>query len=98
MRIDLALLISLSCAGCALSQKPVAQAPAPQQAAAPEKPAASADAAPAKFECSDGTTSFSQYGCLVNMAHARLPPSQQTDGTTTGSVPGPGGSPAGPAR
>jgi len=97
MRIDLVLLISLSCAGCALPQKPVAQAPAPQTAA-PEKPAASADAGPAKFECSDGTTSFSQYGCLVNMAHARLPPSQQTDGAPTGSVPAPSGSPAGAAR
>jgi hypothetical protein len=97
MRIDLVLLISLSCAGCAMSPKPVAQTPAPQQAAAVEKPAA-ADAAPAKFECSDGTTSFSQYGCLVNMARARLPPSQQTDGTPTGSVAAPNGSATGTAR
>jgi hypothetical protein len=81
MRIDLVLLISLSCAGCASFQKPVAQAPAPQQAAAAENPAPVADAASAKFECSDGTVSFSQYGCLVNMARARLPPSSQTERT-----------------
>ncbi len=31
---------------------------------------------PRKFECSDGTISSSQYGCLVEMAKARLPPSQ----------------------
>jgi hypothetical protein len=99
MRIDLVLLISLSCAGCALSQKPLAQAPAAQQAATPaEKPAAAADAAAANFECSDGTVSVSQYGCLVNMARARLPPSQQTDGTPTGSLPPPSGSPAGAAH
>jgi hypothetical protein len=98
MRMDLALLISLSCAGCALSPKPVAQAPAPQQAATAEKPAAAADVAVAKFECSDGTVSVSQYGCLVNMARARLPPSQPTDETPTGSLAPTSGSPAGAAR
>src|SRR5258708_3956388 len=65
MRIGIAVLICLWCAGCALSEKPAALAPAPQQAAALEKPALAADAAPAKFECSDGTISTSQHGCLV---------------------------------
>jgi hypothetical protein len=79
MRIGFALLISLWCGGCAWlgSEKP--SAVAPQQAAALEKPAAPvADAAPPRFECSDGTISTSQSGCLVNMARARLPPGQQT--------------------
>jgi hypothetical protein len=79
MRIAYPLLILLSCAGCALSQKPVAQAPAPQQtAAAAPIPAPAADTTP-KFECSDGTISFSQTGCLVNMARARLPAGQPND-------------------
>jgi hypothetical protein len=78
MRIGYPLLIALSCAGCAWSQKPVAQAPAPQQTAAAPIPAPAADAAP-KFECSDGTISFSQTGCLVNMARARLPAGQAND-------------------
>jgi hypothetical protein len=87
MRIGIAVLICLWCAGCALSEKPAALAPAPQQAAALEKPAPAADAAPAKFECSDGTISTSQHGCLVSMAHARLPPGQQTDRTQSNSTP-----------
>ncbi len=73
MRIVATLLMLLCSTGCALSPKPVAQAPAPQQAAVAPSPAPAADAAP-KFECSDGTISFSQSGCLVNMARARLPP------------------------
>jgi len=96
MRIGLVLLTSVWCAGCSSFQKPVAQAAAPPPAAAvAEKPAA--DAGPARFECSDGTTSFSQAGCLVNMARARLPSSQQIerapiDSATTGH------SPAGPPQ
>ena len=99
MRIDLILLISVWCAGCSSFQKPVAQAAAPQPAAAPEKliPPPVADAGPARFECSDGTISFSQTGCLVNMARARLPPSQQTDPVPNNSVTT-GQAPAGPAR
>ena len=68
MRTGAVLLISLSCAGCAWSRKPVAQAPVPQRAATLQNPAPDADAAPAKFECSDGTTSVSQSGCLINIA------------------------------
>jgi hypothetical protein len=75
MRMGFAVLISLWCAGCALAPKPVAQAAAPQQTAALPAPAPAADTAP-KFECSDGTISFSQTGCLVNMARARLPAGQ----------------------
>jgi hypothetical protein len=99
MRIDLVLLISVGCAGCASFQKPVAQAAAPQPAAAAEKPAPApvADAGPARFECSDGTISFSQTGCLVNMARARLPPSQQIERTPIDSATT-GQAPAGPAR
>jgi hypothetical protein len=73
-----ALLISLCCAGCAFFQKFVAQAPAPQQTAAVAIPAPAAEAAP-RFECSDGTISVSQTGCLVNMARARLPPGQPNE-------------------
>jgi hypothetical protein len=81
MRTGPALLILLSgaasCAGCAgWSQKPVAQAttqaPAANQVATAVPPAPAADATP-RFECSDGTISVSQTGCLINMAHARLP-------------------------
>jgi hypothetical protein len=79
MRIGAVLLISLWCTSCASSEKPVAEAPAPQQAATLQNPASDADAAPAKFECSDGTISVSQYGCLVNMARARLPPGQPSE-------------------
>jgi hypothetical protein len=79
MRIGAVLLISLSCAGCAWSQNPAAQAPVPQQAAMVQNPAPDADAAVAKFECSDGTISVSQSDCLINMARARLPPEQATD-------------------
>jgi len=87
MRIGIAVLISLWCAGCALSEKTAALAPAPQSAAALDKIAPVADAAPAKFECSDGTISTSQYGCLVNMARARLPPGQPADRTPANSAP-----------
>jgi hypothetical protein len=87
MRIGIAVLICLWCAGCALSEKPAALAPAPQQAAALEKTAPVADAAPAKFECSDGTISTSQHGCLVSMAHARLPPGQPADRASSNSTP-----------
>ena len=87
MRIGIALLISLWCAGCALSEKPAALAPAPQQAAALEKTAPVADAASAKFECSDGTISTSQHGCLVSMARARLPPGQSADRAPSNSAP-----------
>jgi hypothetical protein len=98
MRIDLVLLLSVWCAGCASTfDKPVAQAPAPQQAAVTASPAPVADAASPKFECSDGTISFSQTGCLVNMARERLPPSHQTDPASTGSVTT-GPLPAPPAR
>ena len=69
------LASAMSCAGCASwSHKPVAQAPAPNQVAVAAPPSApTADATP-RFECSDGTISVSQTGCLINMAHARLPP------------------------
>jgi hypothetical protein len=87
MRIGIAVLICLWCAGCALSEKSAALAPAPEQAAAPEKTAPVADAAPARFECSDGTISISQHGCLVSMAHARLPPGQQADRAPSSSAP-----------
>jgi hypothetical protein len=87
MRIGIAVLICLWCAGCALSEKSAALAPAPEQAAAPEKTAPVADAAPARFECSDGTISISQHGCLLSMAHARLPPGQAADRTLSNSAP-----------
>jgi len=74
MRLGLVLLICLSCIGCARLQKPAAQAAAPQQGGAPEKPAPVTDAAPAGFNCSDGSISSSQDACLVDMARARLPP------------------------
>jgi hypothetical protein len=79
MRFGVVVLIALSCVACARFQKPVAEASAPPPAAADkpgEKPAPVADAAPARFECSDGTISTSQDACLVSMAHARLPPSR----------------------
>jgi hypothetical protein len=76
MRFSVVVLIALSCGACSRFQKPVAEASAPQPAATPEKSAPVADAAPARFECSDGTISTSQDACLVSMAHARLPPSQ----------------------
>jgi len=84
MRIGFALLILLSCAGCALSPKPVAQAPAPQQTAAAATAPPAADTPP-RFECSDGTISFSQTGCLVNMARARLPPGQPSEPAPDGA-------------
>jgi hypothetical protein len=76
MRFGVVVLIALSCVACARFQKPVAEASAPPPAAVAEKSAPVADAAPARFECSDGTISTSQDACLVSMAHARLPPSQ----------------------
>jgi hypothetical protein len=76
MRFGVVVLIALSCVACARFDKPAAEASAPQPAAVPDKPAPVADAAPARFECSDGTISTSQEACLVNMARARLPPSQ----------------------
>jgi len=84
MRTGFALSILLSCAGCALSPKPVAQAPVAQQAAAASIPPQAADPTP-RFECSDGTISVSQTGCLVNMARARLPPGQPSDPAANGA-------------
>jgi hypothetical protein len=94
MRTGPALLIVLPwiatwAAGCAWSQKPVAQmaqVPAPNQAVAAAAPAPAPAAAPAadatpRFECSDGTISVSQTGCLLNMAHARLPPGEAGERT-----------------
>lgn len=75
MRLVLALSIAVSCTGCADFQKPAAQVPAPRPAAATANPPPVADAAPPRFECSDGTVSSSQDACLVAMARARLPPS-----------------------
>jgi hypothetical protein len=84
MRSALTLLIMISCAGCADFQKSIAQAPAPQPAATqPANPSPVAEAAPARFECSDGTISSSQDACLIAMAKARLPPSQSVDRTGT---------------
>ena len=80
MRAGPALLILLFCAGCAWSQKPVAQNNAPPPTASPA-PAPVAEATPPKFECSDGTISVSQAGCLINMAHARLPPAEAGERT-----------------
>jgi hypothetical protein len=93
MRFGVVVLIALSCVACARFQKPIAEASAPQPTAAPEKSAPVADAAPARFECSDGTISTSQDACLVSMAHARLPPSQSggrapgNPGQSTGDMP-----------
>ena len=81
MRLGLVILICLCCVGCTGFQRPVAQASAPQPPAAPERSAPVADAAPAKFECSDGTISTSQEACQVAMARARLPPSQTIERT-----------------
>jgi len=87
VRSALALLILVSCAGCADFQKSIAQAPVPQPqpAAAPANPPPVAEAAPPRFECSDGTISSSQDACLIAMAKARLPPSQSAErtGSTT---------------
>jgi hypothetical protein len=84
MRIASTLLILVSCAGCALPQKPVAQNPAPSQPAVALNPAPAADPS-AGFECSDGTISASQSDCLVDMARTRLPP-EWKDPSTVGSV------------
>jgi hypothetical protein len=92
MRFGVVVLIALSCVACTRFQKPVAEASAPPPAVA-DKSAPVADAAPAKFECSDGTISTSQDACLVSMAHARLPPSQSgqrmpaNPGSTSGDMP-----------
>ena len=98
MRFGVVLLMALSSAACAQFQQPAAQASAAQQAAVPEKPAPVADAAPAKFECSDGTVSNSQETCLVNMARARLPPGQTADRTPTRPAPGATDVPTGATR
>jgi hypothetical protein len=93
MRFGVVVLIALSCVACARFEKPVAEASAPQPGAAPDKQAPVADVGPARFECSDGTISTSQEACLVNMARARLPPSQSggrvpaNPGSTTGDMP-----------
>ena len=78
MRFGVVALIALSCVACSRFQKPVPEAAAPLPAAVADKPAPApvADAAPAKFECSDGTISTSQDACLVSMARARLPSSR----------------------
>ncbi|WP_213775384.1 hypothetical protein [Bradyrhizobium sp. dw_78] len=83
-------MILLTCTGCALSQKPVARnnAAEPVEVTA-SNPAPAADALPPRFECSDGTISASQSDCLINMAHARLPP-QSADQTPVGSTPAAG--------
>jgi hypothetical protein len=73
MRTASALLIVLLCADCALSRKPVAQTPVPSASAMASNPAPVAESSP-RFECSDGTLSASQSDCMVDMAHARLPP------------------------
>ena len=83
--LPLAVFWAVTCAGCAAwSQKPVAQsatqAPTANQVAAATPPAPTADATP-RFECSDGTISVSQTGCLINMAHARLPPGEAGERT-----------------
>jgi len=98
MRFGVVLSIALSSAACAPFQQPAAQASAPQQAAVPEKPAPVADAAPAKFECSDGTVSNSQETCLVNMARARLPPRQIIERTPTHPAPAASDTPTGATR
>jgi hypothetical protein len=98
VRSALALLISFSCAGCADFQKSVAQAPAPQQAAVPAIPPPVAEAAPAKFECSDGTISSSQDACQIAMARARLPPSQTVERTSPNPTPSTGASSTDPTR
>jgi hypothetical protein len=98
MRFGVVLLIALSSAACAPLQQPAAQASASQQAAVPEKPAPVADAASAKFECSDGTISSSQDACLVNMARTRLPPGQITERTPTHPAPAASDVPTGATR
>jgi hypothetical protein len=93
MRFGVVVLIALTCVACARFEKPITEASAPQPAAAADKQAPVADVAPARFECSDGTISTSQEACLVNMARARLPPSQQggrvppNPGSATGDMP-----------
>jgi hypothetical protein len=73
MRNSLVLLVFLGLLGCA--RLPQTAAPAPQPSSTPA-PRQAADAAPAGVECSDGTVAPSLDACLVNMARARLPPSQ----------------------
>jgi hypothetical protein len=83
VRSALALLITLSCAGCADFQKLVAQKPPPaaaqtsstQTTPPPASPPPVAEAVPPRFECSDGTISSSQDACQIAMARARLPAS-----------------------
>ena len=73
MRNSPVLLIFLGVLGCA--RLPEAVAPVSPHSTEPQV----AEAAPASFECSDGTIAPSLNGCLANMAHARLPPSQQVE-------------------
>jgi hypothetical protein len=80
MRNSLVLLAFLGSVSCAGRQQ--AAAPAPPPPATPT-PAQVSDTTPAKVECSDGTTAVSLEACLINMARARLPPSQQADGNPT---------------
>jgi hypothetical protein len=98
MRFGVILLMALSSAACAPFQQPAAQASASQQAAVPEKSPPVADAAPARFECSDGTVSNSQETCLVNMARARLPPGQTIERTPTHPATAAGDVPTGATR
>ena len=81
MRIGIAVLISLWCAGCALSEKPAAVAP--QQAAALEKPAPVADAAPPD---SNAATERSQRRKLAASSTWRAPGCHQ-DSRPTGRPP-----------
>jgi hypothetical protein len=83
MRNSLVLLAFLGSVSCASLQQGAAPAPPPPATPAP---AEVSEATPAKVECSDGTTAVSLEACLINMARARLPPSQQADGTPTRPV------------
>ena len=76
MRHSLILLIFLGSLGCARFQQAAAPVSPPSTASAQ---AQVTDATLANFECSDGTIASSLGACLANMAHARLPPSQQVD-------------------
>jgi hypothetical protein len=75
VRQALTFFMLLSCGGCSSLTALATRAPEQRQAAATMAPVTTAEE-PRKFECSDGTISNSQYGCLVEMAKARLPPSQ----------------------
>ena len=73
MRNSPVLLIFLGLLGCARLQQAVARVS--PHSTEPQV----ADAAPASFECSDGTIAPSLAACLKNMARARLPRSQQVE-------------------